>query len=308
MPATATPTTEVGSNTLPEIPESVEQKNPDSGIDNNSRKRNDHLEFDDPSRPTDAKTDEPAPAGEATEGKAEGEKATFPKDLLARAESLGVSAEDIEELGTPESLTKVLEALEKRADSPDGGDEQIQEQPSAATEKAKLELDPEALGTEVVAALNTLNEHYAGQLAALTKEIATLRSAAEARDGAEHRARTDGYFDSLTEFQHVIGPDHPRNRGKVLERMKVLEAGYKAVSKKVPGERDLFDEAFRAAFGKEQAAVTRKQITDKLAKRESQITARPNRNVSDMTPEQRAIAAVAAAMRDKDEPNYQPQV
>lgn len=266
------------------------------------------LDFDDPAV-TSPPADEQVPASEAGEGtvaEADG-GSEFTSELLARAGKLGITEDEAKELGTPASLARVCDAIESRAKSDDGGTVETHHKPRtpAKPERLQLKLDPDVIGAETAEIVKQIDEHYAAQVEALNAELAAMREQQTASVEASRKERINGYFDSLgKDFDHIVGAEHPRNRSKVLDKMDVLRAGYEATGRKAPQEKELFQEAFQSEFGDRQAAVARKKINEQLKKRQSQITARPDQRTAQMTPEQRAVAAVAQAMREKEQSQF----
>lgn len=276
----------------------VETKNVDTG---RNAGNNDGTEFDlaepqaDAQVPAKSKSD----SGDGATTEAEGETAEFSPNLLARAKELGISFVDAKSLGSPESLTKVCDELEARADrSPRGNDKpESRTEPPAKPERRKLTLDPAVIGEDTAAILRQLDEQHAAELEAMREENKSLRERIERNLEAAREERMSQYFDAQTDYQDIIGPDHPRNRGKVADKMEVLKAGYEAMKRKVPSERELFQEAFATEFGDKQAAVARRKLTQSLERREKSLTARPDQRNTPADPYQAAIQAVAEAQQ-----------
>lgn len=238
-------------------------------------------------------------SGPGATAEAEDTQVEFDPELLARAKSVGLSIAEAKELGSPGSLTKVVEAAERllAERSPRGHDtsESNPESPAKQPERRKLKLDPATLGEETAAILQQLDEQHAEELAVMRSENAALRQRIEQNLDAAREERITTYFEAQTDFQDIIDPDHPRNRSRVTDKMAVLKAGYEAMKRKVPGERELFHEAFASEFGDKQAAVARRKLTTSLERREKSLTARADQRNTPADPYQAAVQAVAEA-------------
>ncbi len=264
------------------------------------------LDFDDPARELKPSADEQVPAkaqdpGEGADTAADGEPVEFPPKLMARAKSLGLSIAEVKELGTPESVTNVLDELEARAEATNAepSTRRTPETP-AKPERRKLKVDPAVVGEETAALLNQLDQEHAAEIEALQKALADRDARIEAHFGAAKEQRIEAYFDALQDFQDVVGPEHSRNRRKVIDAMDMLQDGYEAKGRKLPPESELFRKAFALEFGDRQAAVARKKIGEQLDKRKAQTIARPDQRTANMSPTQRAVATVANYMREHD--------
>ncbi len=231
--------------------------------------------------------------GDGTDAKAEGEQEWSP-DLLARAKELGLTIGECKELGSPESLTKVCDALQARAESPERGTPQRDKSEPATKkpERFNLKLDPEVVGSETAAALQQFIEHHEATKEALLEKIASLEASAKSNFDSARAQRIEGYFEKLQDFDHIIGPDHPRNRQKVIDEMEVLRTGYEATGRKAPPESELFQRAFNGLFGKEQAVVARREVTRKLEDRHKRTTARPDQTPAQLSARERARRTV----------------
>jgi hypothetical protein len=248
----------------------------------------------DPSLPTEERqaVENDSGGGDADSANAEGGKQDSGSDapelddeLLARAEEFGISRDDARRLGTADSISRVIDAIERRSAKSAKAE-------TPASSKFNLKIDPDLYDPEFVKALNEMNEHYHAQVEAARSEM---------RDYLNQQ-RVEQHFGKLgDEWSELFsGPKGDRNKDKVKVEMQALEAGYKATGRKVPAESELFNRALRGVFGDHTQSLARKQVDNQIRNRQGQFVSRPSqRNGNGIPSRAESVARIAAFMQER---------
>jgi hypothetical protein len=189
----------------------------------------------------------------------------LPIDVIEEAVGYGLTAQDIERLGSEDNIAAVLAILDrqidsakpKRSDSVFGDDDD----------------DPFADPDE--------NPGANSEVAELRKQIEEMRRELTSRRDDSTSEKLFGLLeDDYSELFGAVGDDltktHERNRNKVLQDLDTLKAGYKARKRAIPSDRRLFKQAVRSVFGDHESKVVKKKFSESAKKRKSQFINRVN--------------------------------
>jgi hypothetical protein len=209
-------------------------------------------------------------------------------DLLTRAVRAGLSLKEAREIGSPAALERTVQILEERTGGGDSTDEGegADEEEEADPLDAIPDLDPEEYDENIVKGFKTLKDLVREQRETISKLSENGRQA----EGQDMTDWFDGRVSGLDrELTKVLGKGTRREidpggdefaaRAKLAEQVQVLASGYE--SRGIQKSRDeLFDEAVRIAFPDEFKQSEQRKVSEKLGKRERQLTSRPgNRRV-----------------------------
>jgi hypothetical protein len=189
----------------------------------------------------------------------------LPIDVIEEAVGYGLTARDIERLGSEDNIAAVLAILDrqidsakpKRSDSVFGDDDD----------------DPFADPDE--------NPGANSEVAELRKQIEEMRRELTSRRDDSTSEKLFGLLeDDYSELFGAVGDDltktQERNRNKVLQELDTLKAGYKARKRAIPSDRRLFKQAVRSVFGDHESKVVKKKFSESAKKRKSQFINRVN--------------------------------
>ncbi len=217
------------------------------------------------------KVEEAAEVGEEEEGDQEVDadgtgKANLPLDVIEEAIGYGLTSREIESLGSEDNIAAVLAILDrqidstttKQSDSVFGDDDD----------------DPFAEPDENTGGSNS-------EVAELRKQVEALRRSLENRPADSNSDKLFGLLaDDYDELFGGVGDDltktQQRNRGKVLQELDTLKAGYRARKRAIPSDRRLFKQAVRSVFGDHESTVVKKKFSESAKKRKSQFINRVN--------------------------------
>jgi len=154
-----------------------------------------------------------------------------------------------------------------------------------------------AFDPDAVRAMRAMNEHYSKRLRDLEARLAD-KNAQESLGTATEFVKTLG-----AEWRPVFGSEskpNVQNIKKLEDTMQTIRAGYAARHKRLPGEQDILKMALNTAFGDKNNEIARNQLNDKVAKRASQMVARPGTRTAPVAnPRMRAAQGVADWFRSK---------
>lgn len=190
--------------------------------------------------------------------------------LMERAIRSGLTMEEAKSFSSKSLLESVLNKLESKSTPIDTTHRESEEQDSKEVDELKdLSLDPEVWDDELVKAFNAMKSI----VKKYGEELAALRSAGES-------ARAEDYFSTKFSsldggYRDVFGGAKPTSeqsaaRAKVMERYKVLEAGYKSLGDNVSRDQ-MFTEAVESLEG-----VLKPTKKSNLEKRNSLSLSRPS--------------------------------
>ena len=256
---------------------------------------------------------------EAEDQKEAEQKPVFDENLLAKAETYGISREEAEkEFGTPEVLTKVVGKMEAqaRAAAVDAEDESGKKaEGQAEAELKEIELDPDMFDPQIIAAIRAL-EKRGNDLAAKLAEKEKVATDTKVADVDAKKSEFSRAFDSELkelpeEFSELLGTEAVRsfqgkekdpkylNRLKLIDEMNSLSAGYMQTGKEIPAVPELMRRALNIAFPDQAKKGARKELAKDLEKRKGAMTGRAadRKTSSSLTPEESARKKVAEKLR-----------
>jgi len=258
---------------------------------------------------TDSEAVEETPADDVVAEENEGDE--FPPELLQRAKEFGFTEDEARQYSDQTLLTLALDRAEARMSALQQNAQPPQQQEAAqqAEEDFKVSLNPDDFPPEVVKQFEEMNSHYAKQLKELKAEVGRLTGDLNSRRLAEVESQVDAFFDGLGEEAHAtFGKGKTREladkrlqqaRMAVIAEANALETGYLSNGRQVPAMKVLLERAYRSLHSENFQKAARKEISDKLAKRANQITARGQAKATtsnaELTDEQREAIAIANA-------------
>ena len=227
----------------------------------------------------DEKGGDDAPDGETGEGDDGAGDGAITNTLVERAVKAGLSIDDAQAFKTADALERVCATLEKRAGgSGEGaaaapaageGDGGGDDDPLAALE----DLDPAVYDEKIVETLKVLKSVIKAQ----HTEIKGLRAGSGKGSFVDEQVASlgDGYGEALGGSDRSKWNDQQKaNRASLDEKLKVLEAGYKAAGKAVSRE-EAFKEAVSLTLPDVKAQNADADRAARLGKRRTQHIQRP---------------------------------
>lgn len=192
-------------------------------------------------------------------------RANLPLDVIEEAIGYGLTSREIESLGSEDNIAAVLAILDRQIDS------------TSTKESDSVFGDDDDPFAEP-------DEHTGGsnsEVAELRKQVEQLRRSLENRPADSNSDKLFGLLaDDYDELFGGVGDDltktQQRNRGKVLQELDTLKAGYKARKRAIPSDRRLFKQAVRSVFGDHESTVVKKKFSESAKKRKSQFISRVN--------------------------------
>ena len=196
----------------------------------------------------------------------DGGEANLPLDVIEEAIGYGLTSREIESLGSEDNIAAVLAILDRQIDSTS-----TKQSDSVFGEDDD---DPFAEPDENTGGSNS-------EVAELRKQVEALRRSLESRPADSNSDKLFGLLaDDYDELFGGVGDDltktQQRNRGKVLQELDTLKAGYKARKRAIPSDRRLFKQAVRSVFGDHESKVVKKKFSESAKKRKSQFINRVN--------------------------------
>ena len=196
----------------------------------------------------------------------DGGEAKLPLDVIEEAIGYGLTSREIESLGSEENIAAVLAILDRQIDSTGNR--------ASDSVFGDDDDDPFAEPDENTGGSNS-------EVAELRKQVEALRRSLESRPDDSNSDKLFGLLaDDYDELFGGVGDDltktQKRNRGKVLQELDTLKAGYKARKRAIPSDRRLFKQAVRSVFGDHESKVVKKKFSESAKKRKSQFINRVN--------------------------------
>ena len=218
--------------------------------------------------------------------------------VFESAKAYGIDDESLKEFqGDPQALKKALDLFKKQGVEPTPVEDKDAE--ISAGETYKSTIDPDTWDNDIVEQFKSLEKVSKGlyaKIESLESQIAT--------------SSQDDLFNLVDEqYSDLFGAgpsnllsngEQVANRGKVVEQMNLLRAGYKNLGKDVPSPENLLNQAVKASFTDQIEELAEKKINSKMAKRQNQKTARPTkRSGRKLDPRKEAERSVAKLMRER---------
>lgn len=262
-------------------------------------------------------------------------KLAINEDLLARAERLGLTKEDVENIGDENLVRTVLNTLHrtisanaaKKSIEKEGADSRLaaekKQEPAEikpAPYKPRIEFDadfePELATrmTELQKQYDTMLDELRAENAAIKKEFKSIVDNLQKEQSIEYAKELDRMFISLGEpYKDIFGTSGAKtmkmdsrefaNRMAVCEEMDDIERRAIEQGKEISTE-ECFKRAVYCVFGDRIKEIVRKEIAGKLQARSKTFLSKPtDRKMKDVrSPETRAIEKVAEKMRSMDVP------
>ena len=196
----------------------------------------------------------------------DGGEAKLPLDVIEEAIGYGLTSREIESLGSEENIAAVLAILDRQIDSTGNR--------ASDSVFGDDDDDPFAEPDENTGGSNS-------EVAELRKQVEALRRSLESRPDDSNSDKLFGLLaDDYDELFGGVGDDltktQKRNRGKVLQELDTLKAGYRARKRAIPSDRRLFKQAVRSVFGDHESKVVKKKFSESAKKRKSQFINRVN--------------------------------
>ena len=266
----------------------------------------DPWDFEDPEVVDDSnKTEDmPAETDEVTD-----ESSPDPaEEIVIRAKDAGLTMEDMENMGSPDTLEFVLNLLESKTreaveenktNSAETGDAATEESSKPSTDEFEWidKLDPdEAVDSDAIKALKAMKE----RLDMMSGTVNEMTAHSKELKVGSFFAQLDDKWSELFGSSSETTAKNKTNRQTVVEEMDSLREGYRSRKKRIPEDNELFERALRSTFGEHEQNFARKEISDKMAKRESQFLnraqSRPTKEL--LTGREKAVSSVASRMRE----------
>ena len=267
----------------------------------------DPWDFDDPEIEDVATEDIPAEEEEDMDDSSD----DAAEEIALRAKEAGLSQEDLENMGSSDTVEFVLNLLDNKTkqleeeikDTAKNGDAVDEERKDGSSEPSEDEfswidkLDPdESIDSDAIKALK-----------AMKTRIDTMSSAMKSMTEQSETDKAETFFVQLDEkWSELFGTNKEQsaqnkvNRETVVEEMNALRDGYRSRKKRMPDESELFERALRSSFGEHEKNFARDEISDKIKKRESQFLSRaqsrPTKEL--LTGREKAVSSVSARMRE----------
>jgi hypothetical protein len=233
-------------------------------------------------------------------------------ELTARAEAVGLSADDIKDLGT--TATKTVALMEKQlltlgGSTPESGQASGEKQPEAEKKPEGDDEIPDLSADDYDEPLVKVTTRMKATVKALSSELASLKAERAAERGEAFFSRFDHWVDSQN-APDVLGKGRGveldansaqyKNRLKVLETVQVLATGYQRTGRPVPQEDLLFKQAMTLALGEKVATENKEKATQARGR---QMIFRPGSRSARAVPSgtRKAEDAVRNLLREKGE-------
>lgn len=220
-------------------------------------------------------------------------------ELLERAALHDIDEDEAKAFGDAKSLEKTLNIMDRQVIA----QSKIRREPEQTTitqpakvEKLKIDFDSIEFGEDGRKAMNVLLEAVnegREQNARLQDELKAVKDGVETSTQSVRAARIEMILDGAKEYESIIGPTHPRNRGKVMDQIAVLQAGYKSTGKPLPSDNQLVKAALAATFPNHVTKVATAKTDAARAKLNGQAISRPaHRNGKAPDPHDQVMADI----------------
>jgi hypothetical protein len=263
----------------------------------------DPWDFKDPEIENQEQTEEENAPVEAEEPS---EESPMSEELVSRAAEAGLTVEDMESMGSEDNIAFVLDLLQNKTKeaveavkntAEDGDAAESESDQSSKNEFDWIDkLDPDdAVDSDAVKALK-----------AMKSRMDEMSDTVNAMTEKSKVAQSDNFFNQLDEkWSELFGngsevsAKNKMNRQTVVDEMETLKEGYRSRKKRIPENSELFERALRSSFGEHEQNFAKKELSDKMSKRESQFLSRaqsrPTKEL--LTGREKAVSSVAAKMR-----------
>mgnify|MGYP003134358954 CR=1 FL=1 len=267
----------------------------------------DPWDFDDPEIEDESTEDIPAESEEGTEDPSD----DAAEEIALRAKDAGLSQEDLENMGSSDTVEFVLNLLDNKTqelkeelkNAAVTGDAEKEEQSDASSDSSEDEfswidqLDPEeSIDSDAVKALKAMKTRMDG----LSSELKSMTEQSETVKAENFFVQLDEKWSELFGNAKEQSSQNKNNRETVIEEMNALRDGYRSRKKRIPEESELFERALRSTFGEHEKNFARDEVSSKIKKRESQFLSRaqsrPTKEL--LTGREKAVSSVAARMRE----------
>lgn len=232
------------------------------------------------------------------------------KELARTAAKLGMSTEEIAQMGSDEALEMVVSVLQRQSrdeaeetqntSANDGDDNSAQDALRGSLDEVDALNPEEAFDPDAVKAIKTIKQEL-DQLKSML--VSAKQETADSRFDSLVMSLDEPWEDHFGRGQsETLDPngEEAENRGRLHAAMETIKAGYQAQNRQVPDDAEIFTQALRMEFGDVEQEMNRRQVTKKVEKRESQLINRVQTNRSAPSdPRQRAVQNVADFMRDR---------
>jgi hypothetical protein len=280
--------------------------------------------FDDPSlveeTPDEGNTDEGKPE-DAVAPVADGKPGTkaevqpqvavsLDPELLLTAGALGISKEEALAFKDSASLRAAVAMVEGRMAKMAP---QVQ-QPAPVVEPQFVPQLSDDIDPEIKNAVGAMNTHYAQKISGLNQQLSSVQQIVnglvghyQQRQAQEFKSWVDKKTEALpAEYRELVAKS---GVGAVVKWMDDFAHMDKSAGRPPSSNEELWDKAIKIAFGDQAVSIARKQITSTVQKRGKSIISRPTaRTGTDgMSPEQRAVRAVAAKLKELGEDGNNPE-
>jgi len=244
-----------------------------------------------------------APEGDASEATAETNSGvaaetseTLDTETLLAAGRAGLTAQEIEEIGSSKALKAVIARLTK-AETTD----------AEALKPFEIEL-PDTYDEELRSAFKKMVDFYEDREKKLRAELDPVLSSVteikKARD-AEHVSTVMKQFDTAVgaaqEFSELFGTKVPEKGSKEFANRAKLWDAFKRELDATNGDvSQAVDFAVHRAFPKDYANLVKRRFVKTVARREAARISKPNQDKADgSSREEKAVAKVEALMRER---------
>lgn len=232
-------------------------------------------------------------------------------DLLERANALGFTQKDADELGSIEALRAAVSMAERRdrlhqMNTPAQAPQKKEPPPSR---KLTLEVKPDDMDEPTYKAVQSINEHYGKVVDDYQTAIESLKEELNAAKGQIFVSAFDNFVASLGEDGHElfgVGPSDflPPGSRELQNRQLLLKEHFQNAA--MPGYNKTLPDGLRraltGAFPDYHKLSERRRAAANRARRNGATAARPTgRGESMQTPEEKAYAYIRQTLRKVDD-------
>lgn len=227
------------------------------------------------------------------------------KDLAQKALDLGLTEEEVQELGSDEAVEKVVGIIESVM-SEDEETPAATETPKAkATEEEESGLkfeNEDDIDPELLKNIKAMEQRHREEVSELRKTVDELKGGIEERERQEFVKRFDAMVaEQGLEFADVFGkgPTNDlglrtkafRNRDAVRRRMYALASAMTEDGQAMPPEQQLFDLAVNSLFKDKVETVKSARMVKKTAKhaKKARVGRAATKSAGSLTPHQKAV-------------------
>ena len=239
------------------------------------------------------------PAGEADPEPA-GEQVGISPELMERAGNVGLGSDDLDLFASVEALEQYVSRREQKVTAEANAPEAQETQASY-----NVALDPELYDEELISEFSSLAKYLAGEMESVRAAHSQVLNHLEDEQQRAFISRVDARFASVPdELAEVFGTgtldDLNPSSSEMKARQEVVDL-FNTISEKYPTESEdtTWNRALHALHGEILTKSERTKIRSSIRKQKT-LSHRPTQRESaaNMTPEEAAVAAVAARMSD----------